>query len=113
MMPAAPVLIETIRVRGGSAPLFGLHLRRLVESCRALGVPFPGAFTVPEGGPDRVHRLEVGLRGVSVSERGVGDARPVRLATSTVVHRPYPQKTTDRDQFVRAAEEARSRSADE
>ena len=39
-------LIETVRVRDAVAPLWGLHLRRLLRSCRELGVPFPGELTV-------------------------------------------------------------------
>jgi para-aminobenzoate synthetase/4-amino-4-deoxychorismate lyase len=109
----SPTLIETVRVRDGEAPLWGLHLRRLLRSCRALGVPFPTEFEVPAGGPDRVHRLEVSARGVSVSERAVGSLAPVRLVTSAVVHRPYPHKTTDRAQFDQAAAEARRAGADD
>ncbi|HEX5385760.1 MAG TPA: aminotransferase class IV [Gemmatimonadales bacterium] len=110
-------LIETIRVRNGTAPLWGLHLRRLVRSCRELGVPFPAEFAVPAGGADRVHRLEVTGRGgkarVSVSERRVGQTEPVRLVTSAVVHQPYPHKTTERRQFDEAAAEAARAGADD
>lgn len=110
----APVaLIETVRVRGGAAPLWYLHLRRLVASCRALGIPFPPAFDVPAGGPDRVHRLEVGPKGLAVAERAVGPAEPVRIVTVAEVHRPYPHKTTERAQFDRAAAEARAAWADD
>lgn len=103
-----PTLLETIRLRNGLAPLWYLHLRRLVESCRALGVPFPGELLVPEQGSDRVHRLEVGMRGVQATERPVGLSDPVWLATSRVVHSPYPHKTTDRQQFDRVLEESRA-----
>jgi branched-subunit amino acid aminotransferase/4-amino-4-deoxychorismate lyase len=34
---ASATLIETVRVRNGVAPLWELHLQRLVASCRALG----------------------------------------------------------------------------
>ncbi len=106
-------LIETVRVRGGVAPLWYLHLRRLVASCQTLGIPFPGAFEVPEGGADRVHRLEVGPGGVEVTNRAVGPVTPVGLHTSAVPHRPYRHKTTDRAPFTRAAEEARVAGADD
>lgn len=107
-------LIETVRVRGGEAPLWGLHLRRLVRACTELGVPFPTAFEVPSGGTDRVHRIEVGMRGMRVTQREVGTGRPVRLVTArTVIHRPYPFKTTDRAQFEAAAAEAVERGADD
>lgn len=101
-----PTLIETVRVRDGVAPLWHLHLRRLVESCRALGVPFPLAFDVPSGGADRVHRLAVGPKGTQVTERAVGPTSPVWLVTAKAVHRPYPHKTTDRAAFDAAAAEA-------
>ena len=62
-------LIETVRIRGGVAPLWYLHLRRLAGSCKALGIPLPGELPTPAGGADRVHRLQVGPRGATVSER--------------------------------------------
>ncbi|HEY9442496.1 MAG TPA: aminotransferase class IV [Gemmatimonadales bacterium] len=107
-------LIETVRIRGGVAPLWYLHLRRLAGSCKALGIPLPGELPTPSGGADRVHRIQAGPRGASVSERPVGLADPVRLVTvSGVVHRPYPHKTTDRAQFAHAIEQARTRGADD
>jgi branched-subunit amino acid aminotransferase/4-amino-4-deoxychorismate lyase len=106
-------LIETVRIRDGVAPLWYLHLRRLASSCKALGIPLPGELLTPAGGADRVHRLEVGPRGLQVSERAVGGAGAVSLVMSPVVHRPYPHKTTDRDQFDRALEGARAAGADD
>jgi 4-amino-4-deoxychorismate lyase len=107
-------LIETVRIRGGVAPLWYLHLRRLAGSCKALGIPLPGELPTPSGGSDRVHRLQIGPRGATVSERSVGPADPVRLVTvSGVVHRPYPHKTTDRTQFTEAMEQARARGGDD
>ncbi len=106
-------LIETVRVRNGVAPLWYLHLRRLVASCQTLGIPFPMAFEVPEGGADRVHRLEVGPRGMEVTSRGVGSTAPVSLCTTAVVHRSYRHKTTERTPFDQAAEEARKAGADD
>jgi branched-subunit amino acid aminotransferase/4-amino-4-deoxychorismate lyase len=100
-----PTLLETVRVREGRAPLWHLHLRRLVESCRALGVPFPPAFEVPTGA-DRVHRIAVGPKGLQVTERPVGSTAPVWLVTARTLHRPYPHKTTARDAFDAAAAEA-------
>jgi branched-subunit amino acid aminotransferase/4-amino-4-deoxychorismate lyase len=106
-------LIETIRVRQGAAPLWYLHLRRLAASCKALGIPLPGELLPPEGGPDRVHRLEVGMRGVQASERLVGSSDPVKLIVSRVAHHSYPHKTTDRAQFERALDTARGAEADD
>jgi branched-subunit amino acid aminotransferase/4-amino-4-deoxychorismate lyase len=108
-----PSLIETVRIRNGVAPLWYLHLRRLATSCKALGVPLPGELLTPGGGADRIHRLEVGPRGVQLSERPVGSTAPVRLVVATVTHRPYPHKTTERAQFDRALEEARAAGADD
>jgi branched-subunit amino acid aminotransferase/4-amino-4-deoxychorismate lyase len=108
-----PSLIETVRIRNGAAPLWYLHLRRLASSCKALGIPLPGELLTPVGGPDRVHRLEVGPHGLEVTERPVGSTEPIELATSGVIHRPYPHKTTDRGQFDRALEEAGSVGADD
>jgi branched-subunit amino acid aminotransferase/4-amino-4-deoxychorismate lyase len=113
MVMRVPSLIETVRVRNGTAPLWYLHLRRLAASCKTLGVPLPGELLTPEGGPDRIHRLEVGLRGVEISERPVGSTAPVALAVATVTHHPYPHKTTRRDQFEAALAEARAAGADD
>jgi branched-subunit amino acid aminotransferase/4-amino-4-deoxychorismate lyase len=106
-------LIETVRIRNGAAPLWYLHLRRLATSCKALGVPLPGELITPEGGADRIHRLEVGPRGAKLSERPVGSTAPVALALASVTHRAYVHKTTERDQFNRALEEARAAGADD
>jgi branched-subunit amino acid aminotransferase/4-amino-4-deoxychorismate lyase len=113
MVYRMPSLIETVRIRHGAAPLWYLHLRRLASSCKALGVPLPGELPTPSGGVDRVHRLEVGPRGLVVSERAVGGMEPVSLVRARVVHRPYPHKTTERSQFERALEEARVAGADD
>jgi branched-subunit amino acid aminotransferase/4-amino-4-deoxychorismate lyase len=106
-------LIETVRIRHGAAPLWYLHLRRLAASCKALGVPLPGELPTPSGGPDRVHRLEVSARGLEVSERAVGGSAAVSLITARTGHRGYPHKTTEREQFDRALEEARAAGADD
>lgn len=112
-MYRAPSLIETVRVRSGVAPLWYLHLRRLASSCKALGVPLPGELPTPAGGADRVHRLEVGPRGLQVSERPVGGTGAVTLITARAAHRPYPHKTTERGQFDRALDEAKAAGADD
>lgn len=106
-------LIETVRVRDGEAPLWYLHLRRLSESCVALGMPLPRELTVPGGGEDRVHRLEVGLAGATVTTRAVGSLAPLRLMTARAAHRAYPHKTTERAAFDAAAREAEAAGADD
>src|SRR3954467_6520128 len=113
MRPLPPALIETVRIRNGAAPLWYLHLRRLAVSCKALGIPLPGELPPPEGGADRVVRLEVGMRGVQVSERLVGSSTPVKLMVSRVAHHSYAYKTTDRAQFDRALDAARAAGMDD
>ncbi len=106
-------LIETVRVRNGVAPLWYLHLRRLASSCKALGVPLPGTLPTPEGGADRVRRLEVSRRGLEVREWPVPEQFGLRLAVSPVPHEGYPHKTTDRPPFERTQAAARQRGADD
>ena len=106
-------LIETVRLRNGSAPLWYLHVRRLATSCRALGVPIPTELITPQGGADRVHRLLVSRRGVVAGERPVGSTAPVRLVTSKVIHRPYPHKLVDRERFDRALADAKALGVDD
>lgn len=113
MRHSPPALIETIRIRNGEAPLWYLHLRRLAVSCKALGVPLPAELPPPSGGADRVYRLEVGMRGVQVSERLVGPTTPVKLMVSRVAHHSYPYKTTERAQFDRALDGARAAGVDD
>ena len=99
-------LIETVRVRGGRAPLWELHVRRLARSCQALGIPFPPALREPGGGVDRVHRFEVGPKGVALAERQVPAPAPVHLVTVPTVHPGYSHKTTARDAFIQAEQAA-------
>ena len=113
MRHTPPSLIETMRIRNGEAPLWYLHLRRLAVSCKALGIPLPGELEVPKGGNDRVYRLEVGMRGVQVSERLPGPTTPVTLMVSKVTHHSYAYKTTERAQFDRALDAARAAGADD
>ena len=107
------VLIETIRVHQGTAPLWPRHVERLETSCRALGVPMPGGLDPPAGGLDRVVRLLVTQNGVERSEREVGSLAPVRLITAKAVHKPYPHKTVARAQFEKAAAESTRAKVDD
>jgi branched-subunit amino acid aminotransferase/4-amino-4-deoxychorismate lyase len=107
-------LIETVRVRDGRAPLWYLHLARLAGSCKSLGIPLPPELPTPEGGADRVHRLEVSRRGLETTERALPEVSSgLRLALSRVTHRPYPHKTTDRARFDLALRDARDQGADD
>ena len=112
-MRRPPELIETVRVRGGLAPLWAHHVARLFACCRPAAVEPPRSLTAPAGGPDRIHRLVVSARGIEASERAVGSLEPVRLVTSEVRHEPYPCKTTDRAQFDRARAAAEAAGADD
>lgn len=106
-------LLETIRVRDGSAPLWGHHVARLYAACAAAGVSPPRKLDVPGGGPDRVVRLVVTSGGVEATEREPGSLLPVRLITSRRRHEPYPHKTTERRQFDEALAEAAAAQADD
>lgn len=108
----APVLIETMRLRGGDIPLLELHRHRLLSSCRILGIPSP-SLHLPHGGPDRVVRAEVSADGATISERPLGSIRPVHLGFSRVVHEPYRHKTIDRNQFDLTLAAAREAGADD
>ena len=104
-------LIETVRVRGGTAPLWRLHLHRLHASCRALAIPYPSSLAAPNGGEDRMVRFEVDAAGVRVTERAVGPISPIQVITSPVGYRPYPHKTTDRAQFDETLAAAKAKGA--
>lgn len=108
----APVLIETMRVRGGEVPLLELHRHRLLASCRILGIPTP-TLNLPQGGPDRVLRAEVGADGTQLSERPLGTTRPIALVFSRVPHEPYRHKTIERTQFDLTLGFAREAGADD
>lgn len=112
MAPDAPVLIETMRIRGGEIPLLDLHRHRLLASCRILGIPSP-TLNLPHGGPDRVVRAEVSADDITISERPLGSVRPVALVFSQVVHQPYRHKTIERKQFDLTLEAAREAGADD
>lgn len=105
-------LIETVRVIGGIAPLWRLHLERLDESARALRLTL-GALDRPSGGDDRVVRFEVSSTGVRITEREVGTDAPIALITSPANHRGYPYKVTDRAWLEAAGITARAHSADD
>ncbi len=88
-------LLETVRVHGGKAPLWSLHLDRLVRSARELCIPVPRLE--PPTGDDRVVRYEIdAMGGVTLSERDAEPAEPLDLVTSPAPHRGYPHKVADR-----------------
>jgi branched-subunit amino acid aminotransferase/4-amino-4-deoxychorismate lyase len=105
-------LIETVRVRNGTTPLWSHHLARVQRGCAALGRAFP-TLVPPSGGPDRVCRYEITEDGVKVSERDPGPSRPLRLITAKTPHRPYPHKVAERSWFDAAAMEASDARVDD
>jgi len=111
-------LIETMRVRDGGIPFLERHLARLDRSLGALGLPRPArdvaALVMPFAGTgNAVLRVEVcdGRATVTVRELPALDSPDV--ITASEPHRPYPHKTTERDCFVDAAEEAEIAEADD
>src|SRR5437879_8935014 len=107
-----------MRVREGRIPFLERNLARLERSLRALGRPRPArdvaALVTPFSGTgNAVLRVEVcdGRATVTVRELPALDAPAV--ITAAEPHRPYPHKTTERDCFVDAAEEAEIAEADD
>ena len=106
------VLIETVRIRGGKAPLWPYHLVRLARSAKALGVTLP-TLVSPSGGEDRVMRYAVKSGGFTVIEREIGSVAAVKLGVAPVGYRPYPHKVEERGQFDQALEGARETGVDD
>ena len=113
-------LIETMRGRDGRLPWLGRHIARMGASVIALGLAHPPAEiadlarSAAGGEPgERVVRLELRDGLVEVSTREVPAPVPVALMVSDEVHRPYPHKSTQREQFSRALTSARRRGVDD
>jgi branched-subunit amino acid aminotransferase/4-amino-4-deoxychorismate lyase len=109
-------LIETMRARGGSIPWLGRHVTRLRASAAALSVapPPPDVLDlarVAAGPGDRVVRLELRDGHVELATRDVNRERAVAVVVSDESYRPYPHKTTRREQFSRALAHARRTGA--
>ena len=111
-------LIETMRVREGRIPLLPRHLARLERSLRELGLPTPARALVElvtpfSGTGDAVLRLEVRDGRASVTVRAVPAGEAPAVITASEPHQPYRHKTTDRDCFVDAGDEADRAEADD
>jgi len=111
-------LIETMRVREGRIPFLERHLARLERSLRELGLPRPtrdvAALVRPFAGADEaVLRVEVCDGRATVTVRELPALDPPAVITAAEPHEPYPHKTTERDCFVDAAEEAEIAEADD
>jgi branched-subunit amino acid aminotransferase/4-amino-4-deoxychorismate lyase len=105
-------LIETMRARDGRLPWLGRHLGRLRASVATLGLAPPppdveDLARIAAGLGERVVRLELRDGHVEVSTRDVAAHGAVALVIADELHRPYPHKTTCREQFGRALANAR------
>ena len=105
-------LIETMRAREGRIPWLERHLTRLHASVATLGLGAPppdiaDLALIAAGSGERVVRLELRDGRVEVSTRDVLEQPAVVLAVSDDPYRPYPHKTTHREQFGRALANAR------
>ena len=111
-------LIETMRVRDGRIPFLERHLARLARSLGELGLPRPSrdvvALVKPFAGTgDAVLRLEVQDGRASVTVRELPALAPPAVITASEPHQPYPHKTTERDCFADAGQEAEVAEADD
>lgn len=111
-------LIETMRVRDGRIPFLDRHLARLERSLSELGLPRPKQDVRRLATPfsatgDAVLRIEVLDARASVTVRELPALEPPAVITASEPHQPYPHKTTDRDCFTDALEEAEVAEADD
>jgi branched-subunit amino acid aminotransferase/4-amino-4-deoxychorismate lyase len=111
-------LIETMRVRDGRIPFLERHLARLGRSLGELGLPKPSHDVVALVKPfadtgDAVLRLEVQDGRASVTVRELPALAPPAVITASEPHQPYPHKTTERDCFADAGQEAEVAEADD
>ena len=111
-------LIETMRVRDGRIPFLDRHLARLARSVAELGLPRPkqdiAALVAPFSGTgNAVLRVEVLDGRASVTVRDLPSLAPPAVITASEPHQPYPHKTTERDCFTDAGQEAEVAEADD
>ncbi len=111
-------LIETMRVREERIPFLDRHLARLGRSLGELGLPKPSqdvpALVRPFAATgDAVLRVEVRDGRASVTVRELPSLAPPAVITASEPHQPYPHKTTERDCFRDAAQEAEVAEADD
>jgi branched-subunit amino acid aminotransferase/4-amino-4-deoxychorismate lyase len=111
-------LIETMRVREGRIPFLERHLARLGRSLGELGLPKPSqdvaALVRPFAGTgDAVLRIEVQRGRASLTVRELPVLAPPAVITASEPHQPYPHKTTERDCFADAGQEAEVAEVDD
>jgi len=97
-------LIETMRAREGRLPWLGRHLARLQASVAALGAAAPpdalsDLIRFSAGSRDRVVRVQVTDGHAEIATRDMNAEQTISVIVSREVHRPYPYKTTEREQF--------------
>lgn len=111
-------LIETMRVHRGRIPFLDRHLDRLERSLSALGLPRPAGdvrrlieqFADTD---EAALRLEARDGRASVTVRALPSLEPPAVIVASEPHLPYPHKSTDRDPFDEALEEAEVAEADD
>ena len=111
-------LIETMRVRDGRIPFLERHLARLGHSIGELGLPKPSQDVAALVRPfadtgDAVLRVEVRDGRASVTVRELPPLGPPAVITASEPHQTYPHKTTERDCFIDAGQEAEVAEADD
>jgi branched-subunit amino acid aminotransferase/4-amino-4-deoxychorismate lyase len=111
-------LIETMRVRAGSIPFLERHLARLARSRTALGLPEPTQDIAALVRPfvemdDAVLRVELADGRATVTVRALPSLEPPSVITASQRHERYEHKSTERDCFDEAAEEADNAEADD
>jgi branched-subunit amino acid aminotransferase/4-amino-4-deoxychorismate lyase len=118
MRQASLGLIETLRVRDERIPFIERHLARLEHAIAQLQLPRPSrdvrALVTPfQAMGDAVVRAEVCDGRVTVTVRELPSLAAPAVITASQPHVPYPQKTTLRDCFDEAADEALIAEADD
>ena len=106
------MLIETVRIRAGRAPLWDHHAGRFLASARALGLADP-PLDPPTWPGDGALRLTWDGHALRADPRPIGGPEPVRLIVAAAVHERYPHKTTRRQAFDTALAEACAAGADD
>jgi len=111
-------LIETMRARDGRVPWLGRHLARMRASATALRLAHPPVdiadlARIAAGPGERVVRLELRDGLVEISTRDVPEQGAVALMVSDEAYRPYPHKSTRREQFGRSLANARRLGVDD
>ncbi len=118
---SAPVtaVFETMRVRDSVIPLLERHLERFEFNWRAEGLAPPDLDLredierkVGERGGDHVIRFEWDGSELTLTTRDLPSLDPITIITASIMHPGYVIKTTNREAFDRARQEARRAGAE-